>query len=61
MTTTDAHGQAVILGGFGTASTDEMGSVIFNCVAARESETPALRQAIRLQLLDLIGKGFEIK
>jgi hypothetical protein len=42
---------------WGTASTDEMGSIIFNCVAARESDTPALRQAITLQLLDLIKKG----
>jgi hypothetical protein len=42
---------------WGTASTDEMGSVIFNCVAAQESDAPALRRAITLQLLEMLGKG----
>src|SRR5208283_4224361 len=40
---------------WGEASTDEMGTITFGCVAARESDVPALRQAIRTQMLDLNG------
>jgi hypothetical protein len=36
---------------WGPASTDEMGSVIFGCVAARESDVPALRRSIRDQII----------
>jgi hypothetical protein len=46
---------------WGKASTDEMGSVIFNCVAAKENDAPALRQAIMLQLLNIVGKGAELR
>jgi len=43
---------------WGTKSTDEMGSVIFRCIAAKESDTPALRQALRGQRFfeGLLGK-----
>jgi hypothetical protein len=49
---------------WGTASTDEMGSVVVNCIAARESDTAALRQSIRQQILNINfggGKGFDLK
>lgn len=40
---------------WGEASTDEMGSISFGCVAAKESDVPALRNAIRNQMIDLNG------
>jgi hypothetical protein len=40
---------------WGPASTDEMGSLIFGCVAARESDVPALRRGIREQVLQAGG------
>jgi hypothetical protein len=43
---------------WGTASTDEMGSVIFGCVAARETEVGALRNGIRAQLISSFVDGF---
>jgi mono/diheme cytochrome c family protein len=42
---------------WGTASTDEMGSIIFGCVAARESDAPALQRGIRQQIISLEGIG----
>jgi mono/diheme cytochrome c family protein len=49
---------------WGTASTDEMGSIIFGCLAADESEVRLLRQGIRTQIVqiggllqDFLGKG----
>lgn len=40
---------------WGTASTDEMGSVIFGCVAAKESDVAALQRGIRLQFINNLG------
>jgi mono/diheme cytochrome c family protein len=40
---------------WGPASTDEMGSVIFGAVAARESEAAALRQGVTRQLFEAGG------
>jgi hypothetical protein len=42
---------------WGPASTDEMGSIIFGAVATRESDVAALKQGIRLQILQLGGAG----
>jgi hypothetical protein len=41
---------------WGTASTDEMGSVIFNCVAANEGDVSALRRAMLMQMIGNFGK-----
>ncbi len=41
--------------GWGTASTDEMGSILFGALATSESDTPALRQGIRMQILQVGG------
>ncbi|HYV35696.1 MAG TPA: cytochrome c [Gemmataceae bacterium] len=38
---------------WGTASTDEMGSILFNAVPVRESDVAALRQGIQLELLNV--------
>ncbi len=40
---------------WGTASTDEMGSIIFGCVAARESDVATLRTNILIQMLPRLG------
>jgi hypothetical protein len=48
---------------WGPASTDEMGSVLFGAVAARESEASALRQGVTRQLIEAgtaaFGKYFK--
>lgn len=40
---------------WGEQSTDEMGSISFGAVAAKESDVPALRTAIRNQMIDVNG------
>jgi hypothetical protein len=40
---------------WGTASTDEMGSIIFTAVPVRESEAAALKSGIQTEMLDLNG------
>src|SRR5262249_41187067 len=47
---------------WGEPSTDEMGSVIINCVASQENDTAALKKAILQQLIGSVaGKGFPKK
>jgi hypothetical protein len=46
---------------WGPASTDEMGSITFGCVAARESDVPVLKRSIRTQMIDLGGIGGFLK
>jgi hypothetical protein len=43
---------------WGEASTDEMGSVIINCVASQESDAAVLKRAILLQLIETVGSKF---